>query len=1151
MRQTIPNIVFLLIVLLTGCQHPGEHLDKLFQNPPESAKPWVFWYWMHAAVSKKGITADLEAMKEAGIGGAYLMPIKDVKNPPLYEPAAIQLSPNFWSMVKHAFKEADRLELKIAMHASDGFALAGGPWITPELSMQKVVWSKTFVNGDTIFNNYLPKPETIENYYEDIAVFAYPNPNNEQYESSFNRNVETTTNNNNVNANFLANAPAKNTFKSKDSCWIQFSFDKPFTCRNITIYTTGTNYQAHRLIIEVSNDGQTFKYHTRLSCPRHGWQNNDANVTHAIPPVTSKYFRFIHSLKGTEPGAEDLDAAKWSPTLKINSIELKSEPLIHQFESKNGSVWRISPKTSSDQIDNSLCINPNKIIDLTDKLSKKGHLKWDIPNGNWTIIRIGHTSTGHTNYTGGGGLGLECDKYNTKAVQLQWDSWFGEAINQVGPKLAKKVLSTFHVDSWECGSQNWSPAFRNEFEKRRGYDIYKYMPVFAGIPIISKDSTERILADIRQTIIDLTNDIFYGTLAENCKKQGFQFTAEAIAPTMMSDGLQHYSKVTIPMGEFWLNSPTHDKPNDMLDAISGAHIYNKPIVQAESFTTVRMDWSEHPGMLKALGDRNFALGINRLVFHVFTHNPWMDKMPGMTLDGVGLYFQRDQTWWKPGKEWIKYIQRCQALLQQGDHVADIAVFIGEEVPRRSILPDRLVPVLPGLFDHKVLKRENKRLLNEGQPQNEKPAGVNHSANIADPTDWANALNGYKYDSFNKDAFIRLAKVENGKVSFGNNTQYSILIFPGVRRMNPNGTLMSAEIAEKLLQIINDGATVIMDFKPEKTISFQNAKNDSQRLKNVVDEIWSCALETHNTKYGKILSRKVGKGKVIFSPYRAMNFEMIGVSPDVKVFDSSGSPTNGIAYTHRHAPSGYDIYFISNQLNENRNIEVSLRCSNKLPEFFDPVNGHIKPCSKWINSMGRTNIPLKMAPNQSIFIVLRKPTDESESYSEPEYSKEISRKPIKTPWAITFNSKYGGPKDPFISDTLFDWTKSNNNKIKYYSGTASYKTQFEIKEYNIVQHEIFLSLGNVNNIAEVFINGKQCGILWTSPMEINITDAARRGINQLEIKVTNTWANRLIGDHILPKEQQITFTTAPYRLNEKPLLTSGLIGPVEIILKNMR
>ncbi len=203
---------------------------------------------------------------------------------------------------------------------------------------------------------------------------------------------------------------------------------------------------------------------------------------------------------------------------------------------------------------------------------------------------------------------MECDKFSTEATTLQFNNWFGKFYTETDAAVAKEVIKVFHVDSWECGSQNWSKNFAAEFKKKRGYDLFPYLLVMTGTPVTDAATSEKVLLDVRKTIAELVNDKFYATLKNLAHKKGVQFSAESIAPTFVSDGLLHYKHADIPMGEFWLNSPTHDKPNDMLDAISGAHIYGKNIVQAEAFTTLRSDWSEHPGSLKALGDRAFAVG---------------------------------------------------------------------------------------------------------------------------------------------------------------------------------------------------------------------------------------------------------------------------------------------------------------------------------------------------------------------------------------------------------------------------------------------------------------------------------------------------------------------------------------------------------------
>jgi hypothetical protein len=1063
-------------------QKADEDLVRQFQNPPPSAKPWVFWYWMQAAVSKEGITADLEAMKEAGIGGAYLMPIKGITGPPLYSPPAEQLSPLWWQMVKHAMQEAERLQLKIAMHVSDGFALAGGPWITPDLSMRKVVWQKTFVRGASSFNAPLFKP-TDDDSYKDIAVFALPVVQERVISTYVEIPIVTTSTG--QPAQFLIKDTSRESFRCDTPCWVQYEFKRPFTARSAVVHTNGNNYQSHRLTIEVSDDGKNFRRHTQLEAPRHGWQDTDADVTHGFPAVTARYYRFLYNRAGSEPGAEDLDAAKWRQSLKISGLRLSAEPVIHQYEGKNGSVWRVSTSTTQQQAPDSVCIPMKGIIDISDKLQADGMLKWEAPPGLWMILRMGHVSTRHTNATGGGGKGLECDKFNPEAVKLQFDKWFGEAIRQVGPGLAKNVLSILHVDSWECGSQNWSPVFREEFQKRRGYDLLPYLPVMAGIPLQSTEKSESFLYDLRTTIAELINDNFYGTLSTLAKTKGVAFSAESIAPTMLSDGMLHYNKVDLPMGEFWHNSPTHDKPNDMLDAISGAHIYGKPIIQAEAFTTLRMAWDEHPGNLKALQDRNYALGINRLVYHVFTHNPWMNKKPGMTLDGIGLYFQRDQTWWKPGKAWVQYAQRCQAMLQLGKPVVDIAVFTGDELPRRAVLPDRLVETLPGIFGDSIVQSEKKRLANIGEPLRELPAGVTHSANMADPEDWIDPLHGYAYDSFNPDV-LRLAAVKNGRIELPGGASYGLLVVPLPNKLSPNK--MTAKTIARIESLEKAGA------------------------------------------------------KIVRGPYTDNSFARLGIETDFEAYDVFWQPAKEIAWTHRRG-NGFDIYFVSNQKDSTQDIGLSLRIKGKAPELWDPVTGEIYKVVDWRVNHDRTELSVLLPSYGSMFIVFR------QNASPPPGRRGTTIKPgptamdtLKNVWLVKFDTACGGPAPQVVFDKLQDWSLHPDSNIRYYSGTASYSQHFNVKKTN---KRVWLDVGEVANLATIYVNGVNCGVAWTAPYRVEITAALHDGDNELRIEVTNTWANRLIGDQFLPVEKRITWTTAPFRLKGKPLLKAGLLGPVTL------
>lgn len=792
-----------------------------------------------------------------------------------------------------------------------------------------------------------------------------------------------------------------------------------------------------------SDDGVNYRLVKQLVPARQGWQNTDENSTHSIPPTTARFFRFYWTPEGSEPGSEDMDAAKWKPNLKIKELRLHREARLNQWEGKAGLVWRVAQATKEEEVGKQDCYSLSQVINLTEQYTSHLNgktLTATLPKGKWKLLRMGHTATGHTNATAGGGKGLECDKFNPKTVRKQFDNWFAQAFAKTNPEVARRVLKYMHVDSWECGSQNWNKRFAIEFQKRRGYDLMPYLPLLAGIPMESVEQSEKILRDVRTTISELVVDVFYQVLADCAREYDCQFSAECVAPTMVSDGLLHYQKVDLPMGEFWLNSPTHDKLNDMLDAISGAHIYGKNIIQAEGFTEVRGTWDEYPGMLKALLDRNYALGINRLFYHVYVHNPWLDRKPGMTLDGIGLFFQRDQTWWDKGaKAFSEYATRCQSLLQYGHPVTDIAVFTGEEVPRRSILPERLVPSLPGIFGAERVESERIRLANEGQPLRVRPVGVTHSANMADPEKWVNPLRGYAYDSFNKDALLRLAKAENGRITLPGGASYKVLVLPLARPMNPEPVL-SSEVQKKINELKEAGILV-----PSL-------------------------------------------------PYTEEDFSVYGLERDMIVPED-------IAWTHRRGELG-ELYFVANQKDETRTFTASMRINGRKPECWNPVTGEMNVHPSYRINGNRTEVTLTLAPNESVFIVY--PVEGvHEGYGESSLQLQKKKKDAaKEPLNIALEAKeytitFAANQKTFTRQELFDWSQESDEQIRYYSGTATYKTTFRWKNKPNKDQQIYLNLGTVYNLATVRVNGVDCGTIWTAPYRANITGALKKELMSLK------------------------------------------------------
>lgn len=1091
-------LIVLLSITFVGCgtrqNMPTE--EQSVRYAADDARPWTFWYWMYGAVTPEGITADLEAMKQVGLGGAYLMPIKGVDQGPEYEGQAQQLTPEFWEMVDHSMKEAKRLGLRLGMHICDGFALAGGPWIAPQESMQKIVWSDTIIRGGNIERLPLPQLESYEGYSEDIATYAIPL--GKQPADVVMRPVislATLPGTEVKDKKKAVNMDEKGVIRSSYPCRIDYTYEQPVTVSNVEIVLSGNNYQAHRLKVLVSDDGRNYRFLKQLKPARHGWQNTDCHSTHGLPPTTAKYFRFEWTPEGSEPGCEDLDAAKWKPNLKIKEIRLHTAPRIHQWEGKAGFVWRVADASTSQEIPDEACVQLNEVrrLTLTD-----GALTAKLPEGEWRILRMGHTSTGHVNATAGGGKGPECDKFSVAAVRKQFDNWFAQVFEKTTPEVAREVLKYMHVDSWECGSQNWSATFAAEFKSRRGYDLMPYLPLLAGIPMESAEKSEQVLRDVRITIGELVTDVFYTVLAQCAGEYDCRFSAECVSPTMVADGLRHYDKVDLPMGEFWLNSPTHDKLNDVLDAVSGAHIYGKNVIQAEGFTEIRGTWDEDPAMLKPLLDRNYALGINKLFFHVFTHNPWLDRAPGMTLDGIGLFYQRDQTWFRESSAFVDYATRCQTLLQKGTPVVDIAVFTGEEMPRRAILPDRLVSMLPGIYGAERVESERVRLANEGQPLRVVPVGVTHSANMADPDKWINPLRGYQYDSFNKDALLRLAKVEDGHIVLPGGGRYKVLVLPTARPMDPTAVPLSKEVEQKIAEWKEQGV--------------------------IIPEL----------------------------PYKAESFAAMGLERDIEL------PAE-VAYAHRTADD-MEIYFIANQKNEARNFTASFRQKGLAPKLYDAVTGRTYIPEQWAEREGRTEVSLSLPAYGSRFVIFFKSKDALELFAGDSLLheenvaaenmakrlvrhewKEESRTPLEnSEWTVHFEKT----DVKLVRDELFDWSKESDAKVKFYSGRACYTSSFVVQDE--FDGSVLLSLGRVANVATVRVNGKACGIAWTPPYQVDITSALVAGANRLEIEVVNTWANALRGMDQGSAPFDGIWANAKYRLPGDDLLPAGLLGPVELV-----
>lgn len=1069
-------------------------LESLWDEIPEDAKPWVYWYWMHANVTREGITADLNAMAEQGIGGAYIFSIGPQDDRLLVEQPANPLTEYWWGLVGHAFDEAERLGMKIAMNACDGWATAGSPDITPELSMQKLVWTETRVPAGQLFNGILKQPETIRDYYRDIAIIAFPEP------VSLSEQVPEYSSN--IQAIDLQNLKNNNGEVIIDrNGWIQASYSEAIVCRSITVFATGRFLLDPNRSVEVSMDNQNWESIGKLENPMVGRVNeNLQGLTFSVKPTLAKYVRIHFDLANKEPSKWDMkystgwwpysftkqkDARKINnPIIRLRRVIIGESPVIEGWRHKNGSIWRQGVLTTEETLPDSLCVPQSEMINLTRMMSSEGALKWKAPdNRNWIIQRIGHTSTGRTNHPAGTGQGLEPDKLNAASIPPQFYSWFGNAVERLEKNRKTRVLVSNHTDSWECGSQNWSPVFRAEFIKRCGYDPVLYLPAMTGVPISSAEISERFLYDIRQTIAQLVCDNFYDPLVKLTHQAGARFSAEAMAPVMMSDGMAHFGKVDVPMGEFWIQSPFQDKPNDIQDAIHGARVYGKNIVQAEAFTQTGINWDEEPYLIKTMGDYNFALGINKFVLHVWAHKH-NDGKPGITLPepsgtAYGMEFSRTQTWWKPGKAWFDYLARSQALLQTGSPVIDVLYFTGENQPVRALLPDNISPALP---------------------------------------------DGYTFNSINRDALLNQAKAVDGKIFLPGGVSSRILILPDENFMTP-------ELAAKIAEIANAGVTVIGP-KPDRSWSLNNYPDCDEEVRQIVNQGWDNVKESASLE--KVFEEIELHPDIIFE-----NTDLSLVWREEQLFKSP-------AFSWGHRQYGdTDIYFISNQEYNVREVLTKFRVNGKIPELWNAETGEIRELPQWSVKDGYTSVNLSFNPAESYFVVFRK-SGKPRRNQEPNFPEYADVIPVDGPWKVQFEEGRGAPESIELKE-LKSLHLSDVPGVKYFSGTSVYTTYFTLDNILDEKESAYLNLGEIANLAEVYLNDKKVGTLWTLPYRVDITAGLNAGANKLEIHVSNTWRNRISGDLLKPVDERIAWLPLYDRDwdMDLPLVESGLIGPVYI------
>lgn len=652
---------------------------KQFKDPPESARPRVDWQWMNGNVTEEGISADLEWMKRVGIEGVQTIDV-GLGMPQLTERRLAWMTPEWKEAIAHAAAEADGLGLEMTMAAGPGWSGMGAPFVTPEAAMKKFVWSETEVRGPAKFagtvlqppsttgpHQDIPRPRALPPpmspntvpqasarppvLYRDSAVVAYRTPDGPQRMADFHPKV--TAWSGEVDAAVLMDGAMGTTVPlpkaaEGEPAWIQFEFARPYTAYAFTLAMApvqrfGAAIPKGRVLASV--DGRTFATLVALPGPEHH-HNNLPVRTFAFPKTTARFFRVEFAAHPV--GAFDTRAGlKPDRPFAIAEIEFAAAPRVHRFEEKSGfgnlfdCVLFETPAVADEE-----AIASGDVIDLTSRLRPDGTIDWEVPDGAWTILRMGYSLTGaESSPAVEEATGLEVDKLSRKHVATHLNRYLDE-LGDAAPYFGRSLRS-FLIDSWEAGQENWTDDLIAEFGARRGYDPRPYLPVLTRRVVGNADVSDRILWDFRRTLAEMLADNFYGTVAGILHGRDMSLYAEAMGAQLptVGDALQLKGRVDVPIGEFWAPAPGQTNAShhlsDIREAASAAHIYGKTVVAAEAFTSFPAvpGWGQGPNDLKPLADFYFSLGVNRIVFHPSVHQPFVDDThrPGLTLWGFGQH----------------------------------------------------------------------------------------------------------------------------------------------------------------------------------------------------------------------------------------------------------------------------------------------------------------------------------------------------------------------------------------------------------------------------------------------------------------------------------------------------------------------------------
>ena len=615
----------------------------------------------------------------------------------------------------------------------------------------------------------------------------------------------------------------------------------------------------------------------------------------------------------------------------------------------------------------------DQVLDLTTRVDAKGHLRWDVPEGDWDILRFVCSNHGQQlivpSPNSGGPM---IDFFDPRATEFHLQHIVSTILKELGRESFEGTsFQTLEFDSMELdGFTPWSGIMATEFERRAGYPVIRYLPLLAGWKLADEDAGERFLYDWRKLVSDLLIDSHYAAARKFLAAYGLKLIAEAGGPgppiwdSNPVDGIKALGAVDIPRGEFWIRH----RGIFLVKAIaSAAHVYDKRLVDAEAFTTWRR-WIDGPLDHKRLADRALGEGLNCFSLHTFASSPPEAGLPGWAYH-AGTDINPSATWWPMAGALMDYLARCSYMLRQGWFVADVCYYYGDQAPN---------------FHPPLCNVPEKPLLDGLAPLND-------------------------YDVCSSEVILGRMRVEQGRIVLPDGMSYAALVLPEQDHIPAN-------VLAKIHALVTEGATVIGHQRPTRSPGLKDRESETAKVLRLAGELWGQAEMSAKQDTTDVLIRPIKKGRFIVARDRTAALRKIGVAPDFEIAGHDKSDLGPLDFVHRKT-THEDFYFIYNKTAQPQALTCRFRAATgsngRVPEFWWPDSGRRSACADWKSlADGRTEVPVVLAPSGSVFVVFRKPDVALDPIARDSFVAAASPTPmlVEGPWHVAFPEGWGAPPE---------------------------------------------------------------------------------------------------------------------------------------------